>query len=56
MLNTSWWWRRLTANARQGELPVLLDTVKETLNAQPATVLADAGYCNERDEPGRAGR
>ena len=40
----------LTANASdQGELPVLLDTVKETLDAQPATVLADAGYCNERD-------
>ncbi len=40
----------LTANASdQGELPVLLDTVKETFDAQPATVLADAGYCNERD-------
>ncbi len=40
----------LTANASdQGELPVLLDTVNETLDAQPATVLADAGYCNERD-------
>ena len=40
----------LTANASdQGELPVLLDTVNETFDAQPATVLADAGYCNERD-------
>ena len=40
----------LTANANdQGELPVLLDAVKETFDAQPATVLADAGYCNERD-------
>ena len=40
----------LTANASdQGELPVLLDTVEETFDAQPATVLADAGYCNERD-------
>ena len=28
---------------------MLLDTVKETLDAQPETVLADAGYCNERD-------
>ena len=40
----------LTANASdQGELPVLLDAVKETFDAQPETVLADAGYCNERD-------
>ena len=40
----------LTANASdQGELPVLLDTVTETFDAQPATVLADAAYCNERD-------
>ena len=40
----------LTANASdQGELPVLLDTVEETFDAQPATVLADAGYCNEWD-------
>ena len=49
----------LTANASdQGELPVLLDAVKETFAAQPETVLADAGYCNERDltpRPGRAG-
>ena len=40
----------LTANASdQGELPVLLDAVKETFAAQPETVLADARYCNERD-------
>ena len=40
----------LTANASdQGELPVLLDAVKATFDVQPATVLADAGYCNERD-------
>ena len=40
----------LTANASdQGGLPVLLDAVNETFDAQPATVLADAGYCNERD-------
>ena len=40
----------LTANASdQGELPVLLNAVKETFAAQPETVLADAGYCNERD-------
>ena len=40
----------VTANASdQGELPVLLDTVQETHAAQPETVLADAGYCNERD-------
>ena len=40
----------LTANASdQGELPVLLDAVKETFDAQPETVLAEAGYCNERD-------
>ena len=40
----------LTANASdQGELPVLLDAVKETFAAQPETVLADAEYCNERD-------
>ena len=40
----------LTANASdQGELPVLLDAVKQTFDAQPETVLADAGYCNERD-------
>ena len=40
----------LTANASdQGELPVLLDAVAETVGEQPATVLADAGYNNERD-------
>ena len=40
----------VTANASdQGELPVLLDAVQETCDAQPETVLADAGYCNERD-------
>ena len=40
----------LTANASdQGELPVLLDAVQEMFDAQPETVLADAGYCNERD-------
>ena len=45
----------LTANASdQGELPVLLDAVKETFDAQPETVLADAGYCNERDLTDRA--
>ena len=30
-------------------MPVLLDAVKETFDAQPERVLADAGYCNERD-------
>ncbi len=40
----------LTANASdQGELVGLLDEVKETFDEQPATVLADAGYCNEPD-------
>ena len=40
----------VTANASdQGELPVLLDAAQETCDAQPETVLADAGYCNERD-------
>ena len=40
----------VTANASdQGALPVLLDAVAETLDAQVETVLADAGYCNERD-------
>ena len=38
----------LTSNASdQGKMMGLLDEVKET--AQPETVLADAGYCNERD-------
>ena len=27
----------------------LLDEMEETFDAQPETVLADAGYCNERD-------
>ena len=27
----------------------LLDEVEETFDARPETVLADAGYCNERD-------
>ena len=27
----------------------LLDEVKDRLDAQPGTVLADTGYCNERD-------
>ncbi len=40
----------LTANASdQGALPVLLDEVKKTFDAQPEKVLAAAGYCNERD-------
>ena len=40
----------LTANASdQGDVPVLLNAVAETLDEQPGTVLADAGYCNERD-------
>ena len=38
----------LTTNASdQGALVGLLDEVEDT--AQPETVLADAGYCNERD-------
>ena len=40
----------LTANASdQGGLPALLDEVAETFGEQPDTVLADAGYSNERD-------
>ncbi len=40
----------LTANASdQGGLPALLDEVAETFGEQPETVLADAGYSNERD-------
>ena len=40
----------LTSNASdQGAIMGLLDEVKETFDAQPETVLADAGYCNERD-------
>ena len=39
-----------TSNASdQGAMVGLLDEVKETFDAQPETVLADAGYCNERD-------
>ena len=40
----------LTANASdQGAMMGLLDEVKETFDEQPEMVLADAGYCNERD-------
>ena len=40
----------LTANASdQGGLPALLDEVAESFGEQPETVLADAGYSNERD-------
>ena len=40
----------VTANASdQGGLPALLDEVEESFDMQPDTVLADAGYCNERD-------
>ena len=40
----------LTSNANdQGAMVGLLDEVEETFDAQPETVLADAGYCNERD-------
>ena len=40
----------VTANASdQGGLPTLLDEVEERFDVQPDTVLADAGYCNERD-------
>ena len=40
----------VTANAsEQGGLPALLDQVEERFDTQPQTVLADAGYCNERD-------
>ena len=40
----------LTTNAGdQGAMVGLLDEVKDTFDAQPETVLADAGYCNERD-------
>ena len=38
----------VTANATRS-LPALLDAVSETFDAQPETVLADAGYCNDRD-------
>ena len=40
----------VTANANdQGGVPRLLDEVRERFDVQPETVLADAGYCNERD-------
>ena len=40
----------LTSNASDpGAMMGLLDEVKETFDAQPETVLADAGYRNERD-------
>ena len=40
----------VTANASdQGGLLLLLDEVAETVGEQPETVLADAGYSNERD-------
>ena len=40
----------VTANASdQGGVPALLDEVAETVGEQPETVLADAGYNNERD-------
>ena len=40
----------VTANASdQGGVPALLDALAETVGEQPETVLADAGYSNERD-------
>ena len=40
----------LTSNASdQGALVGLLNEVGDRFGAQPGTVLADAGYCNERD-------
>ena len=40
----------LTSNASDpGAMMGRFDEVKETFDAQPETVLADAGYCNERD-------
>ena len=40
----------VTSNASdQGHLVQLLDDVEATHGERPATVLADAGYCNERD-------
>ena len=40
----------VTANASdQGGVPALLDAMAETVGEQPETVLADAGYSNERD-------
>ena len=41
---------QVTSNASdQGHLVTLVDEVEATHGARPATVLADAGYCNERD-------
>ena len=40
----------VTGNASdQGGLPVMLDQVEERFDTQPETVLADSGFCNERD-------
>ena len=40
----------VTANASdQSGLPVLFDEVEEQFDTQPEMVLADSGYCNERD-------
>ena len=40
----------LTSNGSdRGALVGLLDEVRDRFDAQPGTVLADAGYCNERD-------
>ena len=40
----------LTANASdQGAMVGLLDEIREEFDVQPGKVLADAGYCNERD-------
>ena len=33
----------------QGQLVGMLDEINETFGVEPAVVLADAGYCNERD-------
>ena len=47
----------VTANASDpGGLPLLLDEVVETFDEQPETVLADAGYRNERDLADRVER
>ena len=41
---------KVSSNASdQGHLPSLLEEVEETCGKRPATVLADAGYCNEAD-------
>ena len=39
----------LTANRATRVSCRWLDAVQEMFDAQPETVLADAGYCNERD-------